>query len=706
MTFFSRDTSARLQALDRSQAVIEFNLDGTILSANANFLKSVGYTLAEIRGQHHGLFVDPAERESATYRAFWASLGRGEFQSGEFRRVTKDGREIWLQATYNPILGRGGRAIKVVKFATDITRQKLLSADPAAKLAALDRSQAVIEFNLDGTILSANANFLKAVGYSLDEVRGQHHSLFVDPIERQGTAYKAFWSALGRGEFQSAEFKRFGKAGREIWLQAVYNPILDPSGKPLKVVKFATDITRQKLLNADYHGKVSAIGKSQGVIEFALDGSILDANPNFLDAVGYGLDEIRGQHHRMFVDPAERESAGYRGFWERLSRGEFQAGEFRRLGKGGREIWLQATYNPILDPSGKPYKVVKFASDITAEVARRDQFHLLSLVANETDNSVVITDAGGRIEYVNPGFTRLTGYSVEEAVGRKPGDLLQGPATSPETRAAARERLARREPFYDEILNYTKAREPYWISLSINPIFDGGGVLQRFISIQANVTVTKQASVQRGIQLDAIGTSNAICEWSLAGVLTSANACLRGLGVVVADAQSNAGHLIAEADRQALLRGQQLRRELCWPSQDGFGVWLDAILSVLPDLEGRPQKILMCAVDVTLRKRTMEQTHLALNEVMTSSRKIDDITRAIDAIAKQTNLLALNATIEAARAGEAGRGFAVVAAEVRELASRSATCSADIAGLVGESQSRIGILAKTLDTLGAPGQAA
>ena len=460
------------------------------------------------------------------------------------------------------------------------------------------------------------------------------------------------------------------------------------------------------IFSRDTSARLQALDRSQAIIEFGLDGTILTANANFLKTVGYTLAEIRGQHHSLFVDPAERESANYRAFWASLGRGAFQAAEFKRVTKDGREIWLQATYNPILDPSGKPYKVVKFASDITAEMARRDQFHLLSLVANETDNSVVITDADGRIEYVNPGFTRLTGYSAEEAVGRKPGDLLQGPATSAETRGAVRERLARREPFYDEILNYTKAGAPYWISLSINPIFDGAGVLQRFISIQVNVTGTKQASVQRGIQLDAIGTSNAICEWSLAGQLTSANACLRGLGIVVADAQSNARHLITEADQQVLLRGQQLRRELCWPSQDGFGVWLDAILSVLPDLEGRPQKILMCAVDLTLRKRTMEQTHLALNEVMSSSRKIDDITRAIDAIAKQTNLLALNATIEAARAGEAGRGFAVVAAEVRALASRSATCSADIAGLVGESQSRIGVLAKTLDTLSVSDQAA
>ncbi len=342
---------------------------------------------------------------------------------------------------------------------------------------------------------------------------------------------------------------------------------------------------------------------------------------------------------------------------------------------------------------------MKFATDITADVARRRQFQLLSLVADETDNSVVITDAQGRIEYVNPGFERMTGYSAAEAVHRRPGELLQGPATSVATRTLIRERLARHEPFYDEILNYTKGGQPYWISLAINPIRNRCGQVERFISIQANVTQTKQASVQRGVQLDAISASNAICEWSLSGTLLEANDYLRGLGVLLEDGKGHADALIAKADRELVLSGQQVRREILWPSRDRFGVWLDAILSVLPDLEGRPEKLLMCAVDVTLRKRTMEQTHAALADVLASSERIHEITGAIAAIAGQTNLLALNATIEAARAGEAGRGFAVVAQEVKALAGRSSAASGDIAGLVSESRTRIEVLAQTLTTL-------
>ncbi len=195
--------------------------------------------------------------------------------------------------------------------------------------------------------------------------------MFVVPEERDGAAYKAFWESLRAGEFKSGEYKRLGKGGREVWIQASYNPIMGLDGRPFKVVKFATDVTEQKLRNADYAGQIAAIGKSQAVIEFALDGTILSANANFLDAMGYALEEIRGQHHRMFVVPEERDGAAYREFWESLRRGEFKSGEYRRVGKDGREIWIQASYNPILDLDGRPAKVVKFASDVTQQVLAR-----------------------------------------------------------------------------------------------------------------------------------------------------------------------------------------------------------------------------------------------------------------------------------------------------------------------------------------------
>jgi methyl-accepting chemotaxis protein len=361
-----QSAQAQANAISRSQAVIEFNLDGTIVAANENFLKTLGYSLDEIRGKHHSMFVEPAVRDSADYREFWKKLGRGEFQAAQYKRVGKGGREIWIQASYNPVLDKQGRPTGVIKFATDITAEKIHSMEADGKIAAIDRAQAVIEFNMDGTIITANDNFLGAVGYALPEIQGKHHRMFVPPAESESVAYRTFWESLNRGDYQAAEYKRIGKGGREIWILATYNPILDERGKPFKIVKFATDVTRQKLISADNGGQIEAIAKSQAVIEFRMDGTIVKANQNFLDAVGYALNEIVGRHHSIFVEPAERSSVAYADFWARLNQGQYQAAEYKRVGKSGREIWIQASYNPILDLNGKPFKVVKYATDTTA----------------------------------------------------------------------------------------------------------------------------------------------------------------------------------------------------------------------------------------------------------------------------------------------------------------------------------------------------
>ncbi len=240
-----------------------------------------------------------------------------------------------------------------------------LGGDQAALFAALNRSQAMIEFNLDGTIITANEIFLKAMGYRLDEVKGRHHSMFVDPAYKESAEYRQFWEKLGRGEYQAAQYKRLGKGGREVWIEASYNPILDRRGRPYKVVKFATEISKQKAEYADLLGKVEAISRSQAVIEFNLDGTIITANENFLNVMGYRLEEVKGRHHSMFVEPAYKESAEYRQFWERLNRGEYQAAQFKRVGKGGKVVWIEASYNPILDLNGKLWKIVKFATDLS-----------------------------------------------------------------------------------------------------------------------------------------------------------------------------------------------------------------------------------------------------------------------------------------------------------------------------------------------------
>lgn len=236
------DASRILSAVSKSQAIIEFDLQGKVLTANENFCRTLGYELKEIVGNHHRMFCDPAYVTTPAYHDFWARLGRGEYDAGTYKRLAKGNREIWIQASYNPVF-RNGKPVKVVKFAADVTEAKRKAIDDAGKMEALSRSQAVIEFLPTGEILTANENFCSAMGYALGEIVGKHHSIFCDPAYARTEEYKRFWQSLAQGEFIANEFVRYGKGGKEIWIQAAYNPIVDAEGRVYKVVKFATDVT-------------------------------------------------------------------------------------------------------------------------------------------------------------------------------------------------------------------------------------------------------------------------------------------------------------------------------------------------------------------------------------------------------------------------------------------------------------------------------
>lgn len=692
--FFSN--KALLSALDKSQAVIEFKPDGTIIRANKNFLALMGYELSEIKGKHHSIFAEPGFAETKEYKDFWDALARGEYQVAQYKRIGKGGKEVWIEASYNPLIGITGKPYKIVKYATDVTAHTRMNAEYEGQIKAISKSQAVIHFDMNGNILMANQNFLDAMGYTLEEVQGRHHSIFAEKGYKESPEYQAFWKKLNRGEFDSGQYKRIGKGGKEVWIEATYNPIFDGSGRPFKIVKYATDITKRKLKDADRDGQIEAIGKSQAVIHFDMEGQILFANRNFLNAMGYELAEIEGKHHRVFLKPGEANAPEYKAFWEDLRSGRFRTGEFERLSKTGESVWIQASYNPILDPDGRPYKVVKYASDITEEVRQRQKFNILSLVADGTDNSVIITDANGHIEYTNPGFTKLSGYTAEEVAGRKPGQFLQGSETSQETVSRIRDYLRRGEPFYEEILNYAKDGIPYWISLSINPIRNRSGQIERYVSVQANVTNTKQKSLSFDMKLNAIGQANAISEWDLDGNFLEANALLKDLAGTACDQGLN--HLLSKDDIQHLRTSHPIRREIEWKCEAG-SLWFDAVFSVLNDFEGKPERIMMCGVNVSERRSAVEESSSALSEVVETGNQITTIGETIDQIANQTNLLALNATIEAARAGAAGAGFSVVANEVKSLASQTSEAAGDIGGLVADNNRKLDLLTSYLTKL-------
>ena len=295
-------------------------------------------------------------------------------------------------------------------------------ANLKGQLAAIDKTQAVIEFDLDGTILTANQNFLKAVGYELGEIVGRHHSIFMPPADVGGEAYRDFWRKLAGGTPQAGQFKRLGKHGREVWLQAAYNPIIDTAGTPFKVVKYATDITTDKQRTADFEGQMAAIGKSQAIIEFGLDGKVLTANDNFLKVLGYSLAEVVGRHHSIFVAPADVASADYQVFWDKLGRGEYDTGRYRRIARDGREVWIQASYNPILDLNGRPCKIVKYAADITRQVEEEEALRqtveetlsvVSAAVAGDLTRQISLAGKSGMLESLSEGVNSLLDSMVQ-----------------------------------------------------------------------------------------------------------------------------------------------------------------------------------------------------------------------------------------------------------------------------------------------------
>jgi len=637
------DFQGQVEAIGRSQAVIEFNMDGTIINANENFLGAMGYTLDEVRGQHHKMFAEPEFAASAEYRQFWEALGRGEYQADEFKRLGKGGKEVWIQASYNPILDLNGEPYKVVKFASDITAEKLRNADFEGQVEAISKSQAVIEFNMDGTIITANGNFLGAMGYALNEVQGQHHKMFAEPEFAASPAYQQFWQALGRGEYQAGEYKRLGKGGKEVWIQASYNPILDPSGQPFKVVKYATDITAEKLRNADFEGQVEAIGKSQAVIEFNMDGTIINANENFLGVMGYTLDEVRGQHHSMFAEPEFAASAEYRQFWEALGRGEYQADEFKRLGKGGKVVWIQASYNPILDPNGKPFKVVKYATDTTAQALAREETAKMLQMLDQMPMNVMLADKDTfEITYINK--TSVETLRPLANLIPVPPDQLLGQSID----------VFHKNPAHQRQMLSNPSNLPHNAMIKLG-----------------DETLDLQVSALTDTQGEYIGP---MLSWSVQ--TKSVNMADNVSGVV----QSVAA---ASTEMQQSAESMQMTAETATSRTEAVAAAAEELSSSIAEI-GRQVShsagVAGGAVDES------ERASKQIDGLAEAAQKIGQVVDIIQDIASQTHLLALNATIEAARAGDAGKGFAVVASEVKSLANQTANATEEISTQVAEIQ--------------------
>ncbi|MEM9289766.1 MAG: PAS domain S-box protein, partial [Pseudomonadota bacterium] len=482
--------------------------------------------------------------------------------------------------------------------------------------------------------------------------------------------------------------------GTEVWGQLSLSKIR-LNGK-ITYTAFLKDVTVERAQREEI---------SQ-TLEQALDGVVkIDENNivTFFNAAaeklwGYSRDEVIGQNVKMLV-PAEMQS-NHDSFVNRNR----DTGEDKIVGtarevpvyrKDGSQLWGQLSLSKVLVDGKITYTA--FVKDVTESRAQREQIQTLSLVANETDNSVVITTADGLIEYVNPGFERMTGFSVEEVMGKKPGDVLQGADTDPQTVANIRAKLAAKMPFYDEILNYTKTGEPYWISLSINPVLNEDGEVHRFISIQANVTETKTAALETRARMQCIEQANAVVEWSPRGDVLSFNDFFHditsGMGKEALHQHFALDRLLSTDDKTKLLNGASVSTDVQCETADGHDAWLSATFMPLTDYSGQVTRLVMYATDSTARRTAIQSTTTLMRDVL---QQIDGVADEINAVTSQTHLLSLNATIEASRAGNAGKGFAVVADEVRALAGRTGASTSEIAKLITSTQGKIDELANVI----------
>lgn len=361
------ELKVRSDIMDTTSIVSYADLKGDILRVNQKYMDVSKYSKEELIGHPHNVTRHP-DMPKEVFKELWSTIGRGRMFRGMIKNRAKDGTPYYVDAVVAPLMGDNGKPKGYLGVRYDITEAEIERHNMRGLFAAISENYAYVEFDPAGNVTTANQIFLDLMGYQVSEIAGKHHRLFVDPMQSNKPDYSQFWSDLAAGKSFSDVYKRITKTGREIWIQAVYSPVKDEIGRVVKVVKLAIDITATRMAAADYEGQIAAIDKAQAVIEFSLDGKVLRANDNFLNTMGYTATEVANAHHSLFVDPAYRQNPEYRMFWDKLARGEYDAGQYKRFAKGGREIWIQASYNPIHGLDGKPFKVVKYATDITEQV--------------------------------------------------------------------------------------------------------------------------------------------------------------------------------------------------------------------------------------------------------------------------------------------------------------------------------------------------
>ena len=567
----------------------------------------------------------------------------------------------------------------------------------AAEQALKQSILAVVTIDENNNITFYNDAAQALWGYSPKEVLGRNIQMLV-PSEHKANhdSYVNSHRRTGVNKIvnSSREVELERKDGKRIWVQLALSQVV-LNGKK-HYTAFVRDVTEER--------------ESREIVEQTLE-QALDAvvcidehnNVTLFNASaeklwGYQRQEVIGQNVKMLVPQAIQPQHDAYVNANRETGVDKIVGTSREVKierRDGQTLWGRLSLSKVKLNDRTLYTA--FIKDVTEEVEQRELQRMLSLVANETDNAVIISNAEGLIEYVNTGFEKLTGWKLDEVKGKKPGSFLQGTETDPRTVDVIRQRIKNREAFYDEILNYRKDGTPYWTSLSINPVFENSKLVN-FIAVQADITRVKQMALDFTNKLHAIGSALVLLEIEPNGRVIEANKLLKDTlsGVIQVEDFAHQLNQQLTAEEKAELESSGFVSKVLELKQEGHYLAFDSRLCALKNFAGEVTRYVFFAIDVTSRKQAVNETQDAMQELLTTSQTISTIVGTINSISEQTNLLALNAAIEAARAGDLGRGFAVVADEVRTLAGNSQVSSNEIDNLVRTTVGKIEELASLI----------
>lgn len=678
-----------LSAIDKSMAMAEFELNGKLTEANNSFLKLTGYRLTEIRGKSHDELVPRSRKHEDEAKDLWASLQKGRFQRGEFNRVNAKGQEIWMHASYNPILGADAKPHKILLLAADITDQKLSALDFEGQIHAINQTNAVAEFDLDGNFLKVNSHYLHLTGFAESEFIGNHHRMVVPEAEVSDPAYFENWARLKQGEAMEGEYRLLKRSGEISWVRGSFNPIFGLEGEPLKIISVAVDITAQKKMEmqikeqlehmaaqeeelrqnmeemqatheemqatheemdrnqVEMSGILSSIDKSMAMIEYDLEGKILSANTSFLSLTGYEFSEIEGSHHSVFLPEDEREDAKTQQFWDALLQGGYQQGNYKRLGKDGQEIWLNAVYNPIPGRDGLPYKIVQFATDITKRMQSSLDFEG-QLNAINKSFLMAVFDMDHKLIRANQLFLDLTGYSKMTLMGQSHSQLLTSEDREAESSSQLWDRLAAGEFVNGEFRVLTGAGETKWVRGSYNPILDLNGepfkvvwvsveiseekemasriqnqlgqmaeqeeeLRNSFDEMQQTKELLEQRELEMSGQLHAIDSTLATIEYSPQGEIQAVNDIFLDITKYASEELVGKQHSVfVSEDRAESLEYKQAWRNLQkgishsgewkYRTSEGADIWMFSTVTPVLGRDGKPFKVIELATEITDRK--------------------------------------------------------------------------------------------------------